>query len=172
MRQGKIQPQTVTRRGDQRPLDEASGAISFSRSLSGGTSTGKTLIQLKRPSRNLSALISSIKFRLLQHAGARSSYVVLPIFALADAGVNLSPDVLNGHGSLMIAIIAGLAIGKPIGFVAASAFALACGLAIKPAEYSWRQLVGAGMLAGIGFTMSLDLTRSPSQQGFSFQGSG
>ena len=93
--------------------------------------------------------------RLLRHAGARSSYVVLPVFALANAGVTWAPDVLNGHGSLMIAIIAGLVIGKPIGIVAASALAVAIGLAVKPDQYSWRQLVGAGLLGGIGFTMSL-----------------
>jgi Na+:H+ antiporter, NhaA family len=93
--------------------------------------------------------------RLLRHAGARSSYVVLPLFALANAGVALSPDVLGGHQSLMLAIMAGLVIGKPLGLVAASALAVGLRLAVKPEEYSWRQLAGAGALAGIGFTMSL-----------------
>jgi NhaA family Na+:H+ antiporter len=93
--------------------------------------------------------------RLLRHAGARSSYVVLPIFALANAGVVLSAEVLGGHGPLVLAIIAGLVLGKPLGLVAASAVAVWSGLAEKPAAYSWRQLAGAGALAGIGFTMSL-----------------
>ena len=55
----------------------------------------------------------------------------------------------------MLAIMVGLVIGKPLGLVAASALAVRLGLAVKPDEYSWRQLAGAGALAGIGFTMSL-----------------
>ena len=55
----------------------------------------------------------------------------------------------------MAAIVAGLVIGKPLGLVCASALAVKLGAAVKPAEYSWRQLAGAGALAGIGFTMSL-----------------
>src|ERR671919_768330 len=93
--------------------------------------------------------------RLLRHAGARSSYLVLPLFALANAGVAITPEVLAGHEPLMLAIMAGLVIGKPLGLVSASALAVRLGLAVKPEEYSWRQLAGAGALAGIGFTMSL-----------------
>lgn len=56
---------------------------------------------------------------------------------------------------MMLAIMAGLVIGKPLGLLAASALAVRLGLAVKPDAYSWRQLAGAGALAGIGFTMSL-----------------
>jgi NhaA family Na+:H+ antiporter len=93
--------------------------------------------------------------RLLRHAGARSSYAVLPLFALANAGVAIAPGVLEGRGALMLAIGAGLVIGKPLGMVALSALAVRLRLAVKPDGYSWRQLCGAGALAGIGFTMSL-----------------
>jgi NhaA family Na+:H+ antiporter len=93
--------------------------------------------------------------RLLRHAGARSSYLVLPIFALANAGVEISPGVLAGRGALVLGIAAGLVIGKPLGMVACSALAVRLGLAEKPEAYTWRQLAGAGALAGIGFTMSL-----------------
>ena len=93
--------------------------------------------------------------RLLRNAGGPSSYVVLPLFALANAGVAVTPDALAGHEPLMLAIIAGLVIGKPLGLVSASAIAVRLGIATKPDEYSWRQLIGAGALAGIGFTMSL-----------------
>ena len=55
--------------------------------------------------------------RLLRHVGARSSYLVLPLFALANAGVALTSDVLRGHEPLMLAIMAGLVIGKPLGLV-------------------------------------------------------
>jgi Na+:H+ antiporter, NhaA family len=93
--------------------------------------------------------------RLLRNAGPRSSYLVLPIFALANAGVTISTDVLKGHEPLIVAIMLGLVIGKPLGFALASALVVWRGLAHKPGAYSWWQLVGAGALAGIGFTMSL-----------------
>ena len=93
--------------------------------------------------------------RLLRHAGARSSYAILPIFALANAGVTINLGVFVGHGWLIAAIVAALVIGKPVGIFLAAAAAVRAGAAVKPAEYSWRQLAGAGALAGIGFTMSL-----------------
>jgi NhaA family Na+:H+ antiporter len=93
--------------------------------------------------------------RLLRNVAPQSSYLVLPIFALANAGVVIATEVLTGHGQLMAAIICGLVLGKPAGFILASWLAVKLGIAEKPAAYSWRQLAGAGALAGIGFTMSL-----------------
>ena len=93
--------------------------------------------------------------RLLRNVAPRSSYLVLPIFALANAGVVLGAEMLGGHGMLMAAIVAGLMVGKPVGFILASWLAVKLGFAEKPAAYSWRQLAGAGAMAGIGFTMSL-----------------
>jgi NhaA family Na+:H+ antiporter len=93
--------------------------------------------------------------RVLRQVAPRSSYVVLPLFALANAGVVLSSHSLGGHEWLILAIVCALVIGKPAGLVIASVLAVRLGLASKPEEYSWRQLVGAGALAGIGFTMSL-----------------
>jgi NhaA family Na+:H+ antiporter len=93
--------------------------------------------------------------RMLRQVAPRSSYVVLPLFALANAGVVMSMSVLSGHEALILAIMCGLVIGKPVGMVLACLLAVRLGLAVKPDQYSWRQLVGAGALAGIGFTMSL-----------------
>jgi len=93
--------------------------------------------------------------RMLRRFAPRSSYFVLPIFALANAGVVMGADVLQGREPLMLAVALGLVVGKPAGFLAASALAVRLGLAEKPAAYSWRQLAGAGALGGIGFTMSL-----------------
>jgi NhaA family Na+:H+ antiporter len=92
---------------------------------------------------------------MLRHVGPRSSYVVLPVFALANAGVAIAPGVLGEHGPFVAAIAVGLFVGKPVGFIGASFLAVRFGLATKPSEYSWRELAGAGALAGIGFTMSL-----------------
>ncbi|HET8724831.1 MAG TPA: Na+/H+ antiporter NhaA [Anaeromyxobacteraceae bacterium] len=93
--------------------------------------------------------------RMLRTASLRSSYLVLPVFALANAGVVLGPELLRGHGRLQLAIVLGLVLGKPLGVVGASWLAVRTGLAVKPPAYSWRQVLGAGALAGIGFTMSL-----------------
>jgi NhaA family Na+:H+ antiporter len=93
--------------------------------------------------------------KLLRSVEPWSSYVVLPIFALANAGVAWSLGVLEGHGRLIGAITLGLVVGKPVGIVLAAWLAVLSGVAAKPDAYSWRQLCGAGALGGIGFTMSL-----------------
>lgn len=99
--------------------------------------------------------IESPASKLLRSVEPWSSYVVLPLFALANAGVVWSLNVFEGHGRLMAGVILGLVLGKPIGITAAAWFAVRLDIAAKPTAYSWRQLSGAGALAGIGFTMSL-----------------
>ena len=99
--------------------------------------------------------IESPADKLLRSVEPWSSYVVLPIFALANAGVAWTTDVFQQNGRLMVAITLGLVVGKSIGIVAASWLAVRSGIAVKPEAYSWRQLIGAGALGGIGFTMSL-----------------
>jgi NhaA family Na+:H+ antiporter len=101
------------------------------------------------------ARIASPADKLLRSVAPWSSYVVLPIFALANAGVAWSPGVFEGHGRLIGAITLGLVVGKPVGIVAAAWLAVRSRIAAKPDAYSWRQLCGAGALGGIGFTMSL-----------------
>ncbi len=93
--------------------------------------------------------------KLLRSVEPWSSYVALPIFALANAGVVLSFDVLEGHGRLMAAITLGLVVGKPVGIALGAWLGVISGIAVKPDAYTWRQLCGAGALGGIGFTMSL-----------------
>ena len=101
------------------------------------------------------ARINSPADKLLRSVEPWSSYVVLPVFALANAGVAWSPEVFRGHGRLMWAIVLGLVVGKSAGIVAAAWVAVRSGIAVKPEAYSWRQLCGAAALGGIGFTMSL-----------------
>ena len=101
------------------------------------------------------ARLASPADKLLRSAEPWSSYMVLPIFALANAGVAWSPEVFRGNGQLMWAIAVALVVGKSIGIVTAAWLAVLSGIAVKPEAYSWRQLVGAGALGGIGFTMSL-----------------
>src|SRR3546814_16180601 len=93
--------------------------------------------------------------RMLRIAGARSNYLVLPLFAFANAGVVIEPGVVAGHEPLMLAITLALVLGKPAGMFGFSALAVRLGLATKPDAYSWPQVLGAGALSGIGFPMSL-----------------
>ena len=93
--------------------------------------------------------------RMLRHLAPRSSFLVLPIFAFANAGVALEADAFAGHGQFITGIVAALVAGKPLGFMLACALAVWLKVAVKPFAYSWCQLAGAGALAGIGFTMSL-----------------
>jgi NhaA family Na+:H+ antiporter len=99
--------------------------------------------------------IESPASKLLRTIEPWSSYAVLPLFALANAGVTWTGGLIDEHATLMIAIASGLVVGKPLGIVLAAAIAVALHVATKPDAYNWRQLAGAGMLAGIGFTMSL-----------------
>ena len=99
--------------------------------------------------------IESPASKVLRTVEPWSSYAVLPIFALANAGLVWSADIIEGHERLLLAIVLGLVVGKPTGIFLGSWLAVRLGIAVKPEAYSWRQLVGAGALAGIGFTMSL-----------------
>lgn len=101
------------------------------------------------------ARLQSPAARMLSHVSPWSSYFVLPLFALANAGVAMSSGVWAEHSVLMGAVILGLVVGKPVGMVLVAALAVRLGIATKPPAYSWPQVVGAGILAGIGFTMSL-----------------
>ena len=86
-----------------------------------------------------------------------SSYVVLPVFALANAGVALGGGVLGDAvtSSVGLGIGAGLVLGKPIGIALACVLAVRLGIARMPEGTSWPQVIGVGAVAGIGFTVSL-----------------
>jgi len=81
------------------------------------------------------------------------SFLIMPVFALANAGVVLNGDAI-AH-PVAIAVIAGLLVGKPVGIVAFSWIATRLRIAQKPDEIGWGVLAAGGFLAGIGFTMAL-----------------
>jgi NhaA family Na+:H+ antiporter len=84
------------------------------------------------------------------------AFVILPIFALANTAVVVGPDwtqSLTSSNSLGIA--AGLILGKPMGVTLLCYLAVASGLCRLPGDLSWRHIAGAGILGGIGFTMSI-----------------
>jgi len=86
-----------------------------------------------------------------------TSFVVVPLFALANAGVPLHGDIISDslHSSVTLGIIIGLLVGKPIGILLASWLAVRTGIARLPHNVTWPQMLGVGILAGVGFTVSL-----------------
>jgi NhaA family Na+:H+ antiporter len=84
------------------------------------------------------------------------TFGILPLFAFANAGVSLSGLSLDKlMDSIPLGIALGLVVGKPVGVLLASALAVGLGVGRMPDGTSWMQMLGAGLLAGIGFTMSL-----------------
>ncbi|MFN8644763.1 MAG: Na+/H+ antiporter NhaA [Candidatus Binatia bacterium] len=90
----------------------------------------------------------------LEHAlQGPSAFVVMPVFALANAGVTLG--AADAGGGVSLAVAAGLLAGKPIGITAAAWLACRGRLASLPARVTWPMLHGVAWVAGIGFTMAL-----------------
>lgn len=85
------------------------------------------------------------------------SFLVLPLFALANAGVEFSSggfgDLLRSH--VAWGVLFGLVVGKPLGIVAFSWAAVKLGIANLPNHVHWRLIAAVGALAGIGFTVSI-----------------
>lgn len=80
------------------------------------------------------------------------AFLVLPVFALFNAGVSLGGGVSN---LVTAGVFLGLLVGKPVGVLAFSWLATRLGWASLPEGVGWRSIAGAGLLAGVGFTMSL-----------------
>jgi NhaA family Na+:H+ antiporter len=85
------------------------------------------------------------------------AFVVMPVFALANAGVAIDAGTLGDPAGLRVALAValGLLIGKPIGIALFALVAVRLGLAALPAGVGPGALLGAGLLGGIGFTMAL-----------------
>ncbi len=85
------------------------------------------------------------------------SYLVMPIFALSNAGVNFGGSEFREviADPITLGILAGLAIGKPLGITSLSWLAVKMRLADLPENITFRHIIGASLLAGIGFTMAL-----------------
>lgn len=84
------------------------------------------------------------------------NFLIIPIFALANTAILLPGDILGTLSTnLSWGVIAGLCIGKPLGIFAACYLTVQLKWGTLPANTSWRHIIGAGILAGIGFTMSI-----------------
>lgn len=94
---------------------------------------------------------------ILQHALHKPvAFMIVPIFALANTAIIFEPNWLDGLASTeSYGIIGGLVLGKPIGIMIFAYIAVALGIASLPKGLKWKHILGTGMLAGIGFTMSI-----------------
>ena len=96
----------------------------------------------------------------LEHALHKPvSFLILPIFALCNTGVVIGADwAQNLTTANSLGIIGGLVLGKPLGITLLSFVAVTVGLCRLPLDLNWRHVFGAGLLGGIGFTMSIFIT--------------
>jgi len=116
---------------------------------SGATKDRRTLQTAEIAARETLAPVERLEMGLHPWVG----FVIMPLFAFANAGLPLS---LSDFGnSVTLAVFAGFALGKPVGVLAFSWLAVRLSIASRPPDLTWRMLAGGGLLAGIGFTMAL-----------------
>jgi NhaA family Na+:H+ antiporter len=115
------------------------------------TSNGQqeTLVALEYATKGVTAPILRLEHALHKF----SAFVVMPLFAFANAGVKLTLPIQ--HAEIAIGALIGLVMGKPLGIMAAALLAVKSGVARLPDAVGWTSLLGYAWLAGIGFTMSL-----------------
>jgi NhaA family Na+:H+ antiporter len=109
----------------------------------------EALFALKQASEGVTAPILKLETALHNF----SAFVVMPLFAFANAGVKIGLSI--EHEEITLGVLAGLVIGKPLGIMAAALVGVKSGIAKLPATLGWTPLLGYASLAGIGFTMSL-----------------
>jgi NhaA family Na+:H+ antiporter len=87
------------------------------------------------------------------------AFIIMPLFALANTGIALTGNWIEGLAtSNSLGIFVGLFVGKPLGIAVFSLLAVKVGLSQLPEDMSWKHIIGAGFLGGIGFTMSIFIT--------------
>ncbi len=87
------------------------------------------------------------------------NFLILPVFALANTAILIPADVsVSLNNTIAVGVMAGLVIGKPVGIVLFSRLMVALKIAKLPSHTYWKQFLGVGTLAGIGFTMSIFTT--------------
>src|SRR5262249_4859540 len=96
---------------------------------------------------------------LERHLHPATAYLVLPLFALFNAGVVLDSGIVRAlTHPVGLGVLAGLVIGKQVGISLASWLVIRLGFSDLPPGVTWLQIYGCAILAGIGFTMALFVT--------------
>ena len=127
---------------------------------SGDTEDRRTLQMAEVAARETLSPVERLEVVLHPYVG----FAVMPLFALANAGLPLSLSA-GLDASLTAAVFAGFACGKPIGVLTFSWLAVRAGVAERPPDLDWRLIAGGGVLAGIGFTMALFIGNLAFNQG-------
>lgn len=87
------------------------------------------------------------------------AFIILPVFALANTGIIVSSNWTQDlSSSNSLGIMIGLTLGKPVGIALISFIAVTVGICKLPSDLNWKHIFGAGLLGGIGFTMSIFIT--------------
>lgn len=98
-------------------------------------------------------------YRLQHFLHKPVSFIILPLFAISNTCIAIESDWHEGlNHPNTFGIILGLVIGKPLGIVLFSSIGVTAGLCALPKNLKWAHILGAGMLGGIGFTMSIFIT--------------
>jgi len=101
----------------------------------------------------------SPSYRLQHFLHKPVAFVIMPVFALANTGITLGGDWMGGLATAnSLGIMAGLLAGKPVGIALFSYLAVKMRVSRLPGDVTWSQIVGAGFLGGVGFTMSIFIT--------------
>ncbi|KGI76794.1 Na+/H+ antiporter NhaA [Oleiagrimonas soli] len=116
---------------------------------SGDTKDRQTLRMAEIAARETLSPVERLEIALHPWVG----FFIMPLFALANAGLPLTASALGN--SVTIAIFLGFVLGKPLGILLFSWLALRLRIADRPPELTWKLLIGGSLLAGIGFTMAL-----------------
>jgi len=88
-----------------------------------------------------------------------SAFFIMPLFAFSNAGVILDFSAVSENLMIVVGVVLGLIIGKPVGIVGFTYLAQKIGLVKKPDDLSWDEVIAVGFLGGIGFTMSIFITQ-------------
>lgn len=103
--------------------------------------------------------VASPSHRLEHALHVPTTFLILPLFALANTGMAIGAGWAAGLlAPNSLGILAGLVLGKPAGILLFSFLAVAAGICRLPSDLAWRHVLGGGVLGGIGFTMSIFIT--------------
>jgi NhaA family Na+:H+ antiporter len=101
----------------------------------------------------------TLSYKLQHFLHKPVAFLILPLFAIANTCIAIAPDWQEGLiETNSIGILLGLIIGKPLGIFLLSLVGVSLGLCALPKDLKWKHIIGAGMLGGIGFTMSIFIT--------------
>ena len=96
--------------------------------------------------------------RLEHQLHGLSAFFIMPLFAFSNAGVLIDFSTVNANLMIVLGVVFGLVVGKPVGIFGFTYLAVKLKLIKKPDNISWGEVVAVGFLGGIGFTMSIFIT--------------